>query len=69
LSSPTHICTFAGLDRSGRPPVDRRIAALIGHMALWRDTEVSAHVHAVVSCARTMSRRLGWLATVGQAAD
>ena len=36
---------------------------------LWRATEVSDHVRAVVSCARTMSRRLGWLATVGQAAD
>jgi DNA-binding transcriptional LysR family regulator len=36
---------------------------------LWRATEVSDHVRAVVSCARTMSRRLGWVATVGQAAD
>ena len=36
---------------------------------LWRATEVSDHVRAVVSCARTMSRRLGWLAIVGQAAD
>jgi DNA-binding transcriptional LysR family regulator len=36
---------------------------------LWRATEVSDHVRAVVSCARIMSRRLGWLATVGQAAD
>jgi DNA-binding transcriptional LysR family regulator len=36
---------------------------------LWRATEVSDHVRAVVSCARTMSRRLGWLATVSQAAD
>ena len=36
---------------------------------LWRATEVSDHVRAVVSCARTMSRRLGWLAPVGQAAD
>jgi DNA-binding transcriptional LysR family regulator len=36
---------------------------------LWRATEVSDHVRAVVSCARTMSGRLGWLATVGQAAD
>jgi DNA-binding transcriptional LysR family regulator len=36
---------------------------------LWRATEVSDHVRAVVSCARTMSRRLGWLATAGQAAD
>jgi DNA-binding transcriptional LysR family regulator len=36
---------------------------------LWRATEVSDHVRAVVSCARIMSRRLGWLATAGQAAD
>ena len=36
---------------------------------LWRATEVSDHVRAVVSCARTMSRRLGWLAPVSQAAD
>jgi DNA-binding transcriptional LysR family regulator len=36
---------------------------------LWRATEVSDHVRAVVSCARTMSRRLGWLATASQAAD
>jgi DNA-binding transcriptional LysR family regulator len=33
---------------------------------LWRATEASAHVHAVVSCARAMSRRLGWLVTAGQ---
>ncbi|HJZ00729.1 MAG TPA: LysR substrate-binding domain-containing protein, partial [Streptosporangiaceae bacterium] len=31
---------------------------------LWRATEVSDRVQAIVSCARTMSRRLGWLATV-----
>ena len=36
---------------------------------LWRATEVSDHVRAVVSCARTMSRRLGWLATASQTAD
>jgi DNA-binding transcriptional LysR family regulator len=30
---------------------------------LWRATEVSDHVHAVVSCAGAMSRRLGWLVT------
>ena len=30
---------------------------------LWRATEDSGHVHAVVSCARAMSRRLGWLVT------
>jgi hypothetical protein len=30
---------------------------------LWRATEVSDHVHAVVSCAEAMSRRLGWLVT------
>ena len=34
---------------------------------LWRAAEVSAHVHAVVSCARAMSKRLGWLATADQA--
>jgi LysR substrate binding domain len=33
---------------------------------LWRATEVSGHVHAVVSCARTMSRRPGWLVTIDQ---
>jgi len=31
---------------------------------LWRATEVSDRVQAIVSCARTMSRRLGWLVTV-----
>src|SRR5580658_2888095 len=36
---------------------------------LWRATEVSDRVQAIVSCARTMSRRLGWLATASQAAD
>ena len=30
---------------------------------LWRATEVSGHVHAVVSCAEAMSRRLDWLVT------
>ena len=35
---------------------------------LWRATETSGHVRAVVSCARAMSQRLGWLATVGQVA-
>ena len=35
---------------------------------LWRATEVSGHVHAVVSCAQAMSKRLGWLAAAGQAA-
>ena len=34
---------------------------------LWRAAEVSGHVRAVVSCARAMSKRLGWLATAGQA--
>jgi DNA-binding transcriptional LysR family regulator len=34
---------------------------------LWRAGEVSGHVRAVVSCARAMSKRLGWLATAGQA--
>ena len=36
---------------------------------LWRATEASEHVHAVVSCARAMSKRLGWLAAAGQAAQ
>jgi DNA-binding transcriptional LysR family regulator len=36
---------------------------------LWRAAEDSGHVHAVVSCAQAMSKRLGWLATVGQAAQ
>ena len=31
---------------------------------LWRATEVSDRVQAIVSCARTMSHRLGWLATM-----
>jgi hypothetical protein len=35
---------------------------------LWRAAETSGHVHAVVSCARAMSQRLGWLATASQAA-
>ena len=35
---------------------------------LWRATETSGHVHAVVSCTRAMSQRLGWLATAGRAA-
>ena len=29
---------------------------------LWRAAETSGHVRAVVSCARAMSERLGWLA-------
>ena len=33
---------------------------------LWRAAETSGHVRAVVSCARAMSQRLGWLATVDQ---
>jgi DNA-binding transcriptional LysR family regulator len=32
---------------------------------LWRAADDSGHVRAVVNCARSMSRRLGWLATVG----
>ncbi len=35
---------------------------------LWRAAEVSGHVHAVVSCAQAMSKRLGWLAATSQAA-
>jgi DNA-binding transcriptional LysR family regulator len=33
---------------------------------LWRANEVSEHVQAIVGCARTMSRRLGWLVTPDQ---
>ena len=33
---------------------------------LWRATDTSDHVHAIVSCAQTMSRRLDWLATSKQ---
>jgi DNA-binding transcriptional LysR family regulator len=33
---------------------------------LWRAVETSDHVQAIVSCARTMSRRLGWLVTPDQ---
>jgi DNA-binding transcriptional LysR family regulator len=36
---------------------------------LWRATEASGHVLAVVSCAQAMSKRLGWLAAAGQAAQ
>ena len=35
---------------------------------LWRATEVSDRVQAIVSCAQTMSRRLGWLVTVNPGA-
>jgi DNA-binding transcriptional LysR family regulator len=35
---------------------------------LWRSSDNSGHVLAVVNCARVMSKRLGWLATAGQAA-
>ncbi len=33
---------------------------------LWRATDTSDHVHAIVSCAQTMSRRLDWLVTSKQ---
>jgi DNA-binding transcriptional LysR family regulator len=36
---------------------------------LWRASEDSGHVRAVVSCAQAMSRRLGWLTTAVQAAE
>ena len=36
---------------------------------LWRATEVSGHVQAVVSCAGAMSRRLGWLVTTASTLD
>ena len=35
---------------------------------LWRATDTSGHVQAIVSCAQTMSRRLGWLAAPRQTA-
>ncbi|NKZ02785.1 LysR family transcriptional regulator [Actinomadura latina] len=35
---------------------------------LWRATDDSPHVQAVVSCARSMSERLGWLVTAEQPA-
>jgi hypothetical protein len=34
---------------------------------LWRAAETSGHVRDIVSCARAMSRRLGWLTTVDPA--
>ena len=33
---------------------------------LWRATDDSGHVQAVVSCAQAMSKRLGWLTTADQ---
>ncbi len=33
---------------------------------LWRATDTSDHVHAIVSCAQTMSRRLSWLVSPEQ---
>ncbi|MFG2021727.1 LysR family transcriptional regulator [Actinomadura geliboluensis] len=33
---------------------------------LWRATDDSPHVHAVVACARSMSERLSWLTTADQ---
>jgi DNA-binding transcriptional LysR family regulator len=35
---------------------------------LWRAADDSAHVRAVISCARAMSKRLGWLTTASQTA-
>jgi len=35
---------------------------------LWRATDDSAHVQAVVNCAQAMSKRLGWLTTADQTA-
>jgi hypothetical protein len=35
---------------------------------LWRAADDSGHIPAIVTCARTMSGRLGWLVTAGQAA-
>jgi len=36
---------------------------------LWRASDDSGHVHAVVSCAQAMSKRLGWLTAAVQAAQ
>jgi DNA-binding transcriptional LysR family regulator len=36
---------------------------------LWRAADDSGHVQAVVSCARAMSRRLGWLVTAARTPD
>jgi DNA-binding transcriptional LysR family regulator len=36
---------------------------------LWRATDDSGHVQAIVTCARTMSARLGWLGTADQTAS
>jgi DNA-binding transcriptional LysR family regulator len=36
---------------------------------LWRAADDSGYVRAVVSCARAMSQRLGWLAAAGQPAQ
>lgn len=36
---------------------------------LWRTNDESDHVSAIVDCARTMSRRLGWLSSADLAAD
>ncbi len=36
---------------------------------LWRATEDSGHVEAVVSCAQAMSRRLGWLVPTARIPD
>ena len=30
---------------------------------LWRATQTSDHVHAIIACAQAMSQRLGWLPT------
>ena len=35
---------------------------------LWRVTDDSDHVRAIVGCARAMSERLGWLVAIGQTA-
>jgi DNA-binding transcriptional LysR family regulator len=36
---------------------------------LWRATDTSDHVSAIIRCAKTMSDRLGWLAVPERAAD
>jgi hypothetical protein len=50
---------FAGLDSV---PAAAEPASCYPWSVLWRATETSGRVRAVISCARAMSQRLGWLA-------
>src|SRR5487761_1531766 len=58
-------CIAALPGTTGRPLTDP--APCYPWSVLWRAAETADHVHAVVSCAQAMSKRLGWLAA-GQAA-